>query len=439
MASLKSKTYLLPPLVSMSTSPPPGAGAGAGASSSIATAARRGEKRVSGEIDDSPLTYETVFKRTPSIISCVSDRKFIINPSRVILGKGSWGTVYSGCAAHIPAPSGESKEIKDIKDIKMSDCNYAIKVFELRFEDDEITDHPFEVPLREVYYLKMLQNIQLDGKPIVPHLYDYFACNIDYIFVITMEKYDFDMVAYGMKMYDEYPNSRFFPRSSIPISNLLYTDLELIRMFQIAQLLTQYGIFNSDLSPSQYLIRKSDGNIAITDFGLSGDINKPNLDRNKFYFKPIMGWMQNAKLYQCKMQIPPSGDEMKKAEIKDAIEHGEIIFNEPSSFMSATHPSIRSAKSAKSDTILTDFPTLAKWFNIWQLSTHLTVHQTTFVQDSETGEIKLFTGFHIPPKFFKEVVAFCPLFEIGAKVGLNDYVRNYYELDMESIGFRRIK
>jgi serine/threonine protein kinase len=84
-----------------------------------------------------------------------------------------------------------------------------------------------------------------------------------------------------MKQLGEKQRSRYFPWIDVPV----YTYAQVQQMLQCLVQLRETGIINSDMKRDNILVRPSQHEMCVTDFGFSGDMNHE-------YFTCKIGWPQ---------------------------------------------------------------------------------------------------------------------------------------------------
>jgi serine/threonine protein kinase len=341
----------------------------------------------SGKLNDKTFMYETIIISNLTEQNCQRDRKYYSEVGKPDLGSGKWGYIKPACRR-----SSGSDSASDV-------CDFAMKITSI--ENDEDLDRS----IRDAYYLNFLQNIRLNSMPIVPQLLDTYACGEKFMFAIVMDKYDSNMQNYGIHRFANYVLKRRKSVKSRQVpsdkTNLMFDDLQLVRMFQIAHLLSIYGIIHADLKADQFLYKSSNKLIVLTDFGFAGDMLTHSAhathpgEYNRKYWEPEMGWPSESKFHACSMTgVSPA--------------------------------------SSPGGARLTDNFIIRLYLNVWQLTTWLETFCHTWIEIPETREIKLFGGFRLPDAFTRQITEFCPAYKPTDFSLMKP--EELFVLDLETIG-----
>jgi hypothetical protein len=324
-----------------------------------------------------------------------------------LLGEGSSASVYAACK-------------EDGKD-----CNYAVKVSELKDESDEaIAD-------RDLYFLRKLQPLKVGSGAsssfVVPRLYDWWICSrsstteeeapelesesesdspsnaepkepIDEMFIV-LEKFDSDMTRFGLRSLDKAPSKwrsyisnvpRVNANSGVPTfirlrNDILFTNKQLVRMFALLNALSDNGVIHGDCKPDAFLQRNDGQDIVVADFGLSGDQWARVATTSSRLETKLGPATANATAKQQGRYSPTSG----WASSEDRPGALRCPFD--------LRPFAR--------------PDLMQVFNVWQLVANLTIEFRTWVVEEAAGEkskVFLFNGFTDQMEIDKRFSRLCP-------------------------------
>lgn len=156
------------------------------------------------------------------------------------IARGSYGYVYAIC---------EATEKDDSK------CPKIVKI---------IINGQEETIAKEITIAQLLQHSGL-----TPSLDRVFNCG-EYLFLV-MDRYSENLEQRASKRFQDHKVIlRTLEGIDFPFNRLVFTEQEVSEMFRIAKELSDMGIIHGDLKPNQFLWRKSDGKIVVTDFGFSG-------------------------------------------------------------------------------------------------------------------------------------------------------------------------
>lgn len=156
------------------------------------------------------------------------------------IAHGTYGYVYAIC------------ELADKDDSK---CPKIVKI---------VIDGKEDMIAKEITIAQMLQ-----GSGITPELDRVFNCN-RYLFIV-MDRYDDNLEKRALSLFQQHKVIlRTLQGADFPFTRKVFHEIELLEMFRIAKELSRNDIIHGDLKPDQYLWRKIDGKIVVSDFGFSG-------------------------------------------------------------------------------------------------------------------------------------------------------------------------
>lgn len=184
-----------------------------------------------------------------------------------LMGSGVYGKVSSACDAK-PSSSLGLASLASLASSEEKCDTYVIKESTIANAADYVS------ALLDMAMLQRLQpavwkNSKGETKPLVPRYVDHKFCG-DKSFLV-MERWDTDMEKLGKEQFGKFfaaHQSLFSPNTSSS-SFLFYTVPQITDMFNIAKRLDELGVVEGDLKPSQLLYRESNGDMALTDWGLS--------------------------------------------------------------------------------------------------------------------------------------------------------------------------
>jgi serine/threonine protein kinase len=242
------------------------------------------EKKEGGLVskDELLLILLSAWKRNPM----PKKGKYCV-PSDIVIGRpiaqGSYGKVSEACRR-----SGTTT------DQKQPICDLVIKETKITNMD------ALETTLRDIYFLLWMQQ-QHSSAMVTPRIHSITICGgskakskskwkkgtLPKLISIVMERFDQDV----RQLYDSDDSKS---------EHTILNESDLLQMFTCLMILDRDGITHGDLKPDQFLWRKSDGKIVISDFGLAGQIDTssvasivPLTVRDKTYrfiVPPSLGW-----------------------------------------------------------------------------------------------------------------------------------------------------
>ncbi len=175
------------------------------------------------------------------IMDCMRKFTDFTQLSKREVAHGSFGHLYIVCDAY----EKEEKHCKKIVKIVVNGCP--------------------ETVAKEIAIAQLLHDSSL-----TPNLHNVFHCK-NYLFII-MDRYDMNLRQVASKLFQENIGPlKALEGEDFPWRLQMYEEMDLLEMFRLAyELGNKYDIIHGDLKPDQFLWRKADDKIVVTDFGFAG-------------------------------------------------------------------------------------------------------------------------------------------------------------------------
>lgn len=160
------------------------------------------------------------------------DTRFLGYVFGQLLGKGSFGSVHEAC--------------------QDNSCKWVLKI---SFLDD---DFDKQVAAREIAIME-----QLNDTGLIPRLLKWKMC--DDMAMMLMDRWSMTAEQLGRQGYEH-----FFGKGSNVMNALMFTDVQINKIYALARKLSELGIIHGDLKLDNIMYRVHDDSFIIIDFGFTG-------------------------------------------------------------------------------------------------------------------------------------------------------------------------